>query len=111
MAEFYSLDVEATAAELKADKLNGLTSTEAQRRLTEHGRNVLPTGEDTSVWKILLSQFTDIMVIVLIAAAVISIFLNEVEDSLVILVIVVLNALLGTYQEYRAEQALSLIHI
>ncbi|MBP6298056.1 MAG: HAD-IC family P-type ATPase, partial [Anaerolineae bacterium] len=107
MAEFYSLDVEATAAELKADKLNGLTSTEAQRRLTEHGRNVLPTGEDTSVWKILLSQFTDIMVIVLIAAAVISIFLNEVEDSLVILVIVVLNALLGTYQEYRAEQALA----
>lgn len=107
MSEYYNQTVEQVAADLKADPVNGLSSAEAQRRLAEYGRNVLPTGEGTSVWKILLSQFAEMMVLVLIGAAVISVFLNEVEDALVILVIVVLNAALGTYQEYRAEQALA----
>src|SRR5690606_14413564 len=80
---------------------------EAQRRLAEGGRNVLPVGEEASLLKILISQFADVMVLMLLAAVAVSVFLREYSDAIVILVIVVLNAALGTYQEYRAEQALA----
>lgn len=107
MPDFYQLDIPQTAAELKTDAQNGLTSAEANARLAKYGRNLLPSGEGSSVWKILLEQFKNIMVIILIIAAVVSVLLNDVEDAIVILVIVVLNAALGTYQEFRAEQALA----
>lgn len=107
MPEFYQLDITQAATELKTDPQHGLTTTEAAARLAKYGRNILPTGEGSSVWKILLEQFKNIMVIILILAAVVSVLLNDVEDAVVILVIVVLNAALGTYQEFRAEQALA----
>ncbi len=107
MPAFHQLSVTQTANELGVDVGAGLSTAEAQRRLEKYGRNLLPTGEGSSVWQILFSQFTDLLVLVLIGAAVISGLMGEVEDALVIMVIVVLNALLGTYQEYRAEQALA----
>lgn len=107
MAQYHNLDIAQTAAELKTDISTGLTAAEAQRRLAEGGRNVLPTGEETSLLKILISQFADVMVLMLLAAVAVSVFLREYSDAIVILVIVVLNAALGTYQEYRAEQALA----
>lgn len=107
MPDFYRLDVAQTASSLGTDPDRGLTQTEATARLIRYGRNVLPMGEHASVWKILLEQFKNVMVIILILAAVVSVLLNDVEDAIVILVIVVLNAGLGTYQEFRAEQALA----
>jgi Ca2+-transporting ATPase len=107
MAEFYQLEIDQAVAELKSDAARGLTSDEASRRLSEHGKNVLPTGEGTTLLQVIISQFTNIMVIILIVAAVISFFLGDVKDVVVILVIVLLNAALGTYQEYQAEQALA----
>ena len=107
MAQYHNLDIAQTAAELKTDINTGLTAAEAQRRLAEGGRNVLPLGEETSLLKILISQFADVMVLMLLAAVAVSVFLREYSDAIVILVIVVLNAALGTYQEYRAEQALA----
>ena len=107
MPDFYQLDIAQAAAELKTDPQNGLTSAEVQARLATYGRNVLPVGEGSSVWKILFEQFKNIMVIVLIIAAGVSVALNDVEDAIVILVIVLLNAALGTYQEFQAEQALA----
>lgn len=107
MAQYHNLDITQTAAELKTDINIGLTPSEVQRRLSESGRNVLPTGEVTSLLKILVSQFADVMVLMLLAAVAVSVFLREYSDAVVILVIVVLNAALGTYQEYRAEQALA----
>jgi P-type Ca2+ transporter type 2C len=107
MAEFYRLDVNEALAETKTNAERGLSTSEAEARLREYGKNALPKGEGNTLLKLILSQFTNIMVIILIVAAVISYFLGDVKDVIVILVIVVLNAALGTYQEYRAEQALA----
>ena len=69
--------------------------------------NVLPSDDGVNWFRLIFSQFTDVMVIVLIVAAAISALLGEATDVIVILAIVALNALLGIYQEYQAEQALA----
>lgn len=107
MPDFYRLDVPQTLTELETNGDTGLTAAEVARRQAQHGKNMLPVGEGTSLPKLFLSQFTDLMVLILIAAAIISAFLGDVKDVIVIMAIVILNALLGTYQEYRAEQALA----
>ncbi len=107
MAEYYQLEIDAAVAELKSDAEEGLTDQEAARRLAEDGPNKLPTGESISLLQVIISQFTNIMMVILLAAAAISYFLGDIKDVVVILVIVVLNAALGTYQEYQAEQALA----
>lgn len=85
----------------------GLTSAEAERRLKEHGPNALVETPPPSFLKMLLDQFNNFVVIMLIVAALISAFLGEFIDSAAILAIVVLNATLGVIQERRAEQALA----
>ncbi|MFN8531087.1 MAG: cation-translocating P-type ATPase, partial [Anaerolineae bacterium] len=106
MPDFYRLDVQESLRTLNTT-LHGLSNAEAASRQTEHGKNELPSGEKVSLINLVIGQFKNVMVIVLLIAAVISLFLGDVKDVLVILVIVVLNAALGTYQEYRAEQALA----
>jgi Ca2+-transporting ATPase len=107
MAEFYQLETAQAIAELKSNAESGLSAQEALNRQAELGKNVLPTGEGTSLIRLIISQFTNIMVMILIAAAVISWVLGDIEDVIAIMVIVVLNAALGTFQEHRAEQALA----
>lgn len=107
MPDFYRLSVAETLAELQTDPKQGLDNKEAAKRQEQYGKNVLPTESGTSLFKLILSQFTDLMVMILIVSAIISFFLGDVKDVVVIMVIVILNALLGTYQEYRAEQALA----
>lgn len=106
MPDFYRLGIDETLAQLKSDS-EGLSEAEATQRQATYGKNVLPTESGTPWYKILLSQFTDLMVIILVAAAVISAFLGDTRDVVVILAIVILNAILGTYQEYQAEKALA----
>ncbi len=105
MPDFYRLDVDASLTELKTDAAAGLSSEEAARRRDQYGANALPRGERVNLLQLLLNQFKSILVIVLIAAALISLLLGDVKDVIVILAIVVANAALGTYQEYQAEQA------
>ncbi|MBL8133004.1 MAG: cation-translocating P-type ATPase [Anaerolineae bacterium] len=107
MSEYHRLDVESALRELKTDSRSGLSADDAVKRREEYGLNTLPAGEKTSVLALILSQFKNIMVIILIIAAVISLVLGDVKDVLVILAIVVANAILGAYQEFRAEQALA----
>ncbi len=107
MTEFFRLEPSAVLTELRVNPRTGLDASEIEARRAQAGPNALPTDGGHSLARVILSQFTNIMVLVLIAAAVISVFVGDAEDALVILVIVVLNAALGTYQEYRAEQALS----
>ncbi len=85
----------------------GLTGAEAASRLARHGPNAIQEGEKRSPWRMLLDQFTDFMIIVLLAAAVISGFIGEVIDTVAILVIVLMNGTIGFIQEYRAERAMA----
>ena len=83
------------------------SSEEAQRRLAEYGPNELAEAGVKSPWRILAEQFTSLLIIILIIAAVVSAFLGDYEDAIVIMAIVVLNGALGFRQEYKAEKTMS----
>ena len=85
----------------------GLHAEEAQRRNTTHGANELAASQDRPWWRLLADQFKDFMVLVLLGAAVISGVIGDLTDTLVILVIVVLNAIIGFVQAWRADQAMA----
>ena len=119
MTEFYRLDAAESLRELRSDAA-GLADDEARRRLAEHGPNVLEDRGVKSPWTILREQMSELMVIILIIASVISAALgivglaqghaesmSEIYDAIAIAVIVVLNAILGVSQEYRAERAMA----
>jgi Ca2+-transporting ATPase len=91
---------------LDSDRQNGLTLDEAARRLQEHGSNELAEKRGESPLKLLLNQFKDFMVLVLLGATVISGLLGEMLDALTIVAIILINGVLGFYQEYRAERSL-----
>ena len=107
MTDFYKLSVDETLAALQTDGERGLSSDEVRRRQAQYGKNVLPTEEGAHWLKLVLSQFTELMVIILLVAAAISALLGDTKDVVVILAIVILNAILGAYQEYQAEKALA----
>ncbi|MGE5571939.1 MAG: cation-translocating P-type ATPase [Bacteroidota bacterium] len=103
---WHSLGPSAVASILKTSLATGLSSREAERRLDREGPNEIRQVNKASALKMLLDQFSDFMVLVLIAAAGVSIALGEMGDALAILAIVTLNAVLGFVQEYRAERSL-----
>jgi Ca2+-transporting ATPase len=86
---------------------SGLTNAEAQRRLAEYGPNIIPSAKRLSWLFILVNQFTDFMIVVLLVAALISGFIGEAIDTIAIVVILILNAGLGAIQEIRAQHALA----
>lgn len=91
---------------LNSNLKQGLEANEATKRRGEYGPNQLQEPPPRSLIQMIYSQIKEVLVLILIAAAIISAALGEIEDSGVILVIVVLNAALGAFQESRAEQAL-----
>ena len=107
MQEWHRMDYHAAAAQLDTEIKTGLDPAEAEQRLQTHGPNELVDRGLKSPWKILWEQVTEVMVLILIIAAGISFFLGENLDAIVILVIVILNAILGFTQEYKAEQAMA----
>ena len=92
---------------LKTDISRGLSKAEAERRLAEVGPNRLTEKEPPSAFILLLEQFNNFIVWVLIAASLISGFLGEWEDAVAIIAIVILNAVLGFIQESRAQKSLA----
>ncbi|MBQ9979774.1 MAG: cation-translocating P-type ATPase [Oscillospiraceae bacterium] len=84
----------------------GLTSAEAKARLEKHGPNELISGKRKSVARIFLEQFADFLVIILIIAAVVSAIVGDVESTIVILAVLVMNAILGTVQTVKASASL-----
>lgn len=87
-------------------KAYGLSDEEAERRLEVQGRNVLKAGKRYSWLKTFISQFTDLMIIILVASSIISFIVRENSEGIAILVIVILNGLLGFFQEIRTEKAI-----
>lgn len=102
--------VEEVFDELNASP-HSISSEEAGRRLAEVGRNELTTKRQKTPFELLLDQFKDFMIIVLIAAAIVSSLIGEVADAAAILVILVLNAFIGFVQEYRAERAIEALRM
>lgn len=95
----------AVLAALKAKK-EGLTEKEVRVRLDSYGYNALPKRKRISAWNLFFGQFTNALVLILIGAAVISFFVGEQLDAVLILLIVLFNAIFGFFQEYHAERAL-----
>jgi P-type Ca2+ transporter type 2C len=104
---WHRMAIESLALELKSDPNAGLSAEEAGRRLSDYGPNVIQEYQRRSPWRMLLDQFTDFMIVVLIAAAVVSGLIGDPPDAIAIMVIVLLNGMIGFIQEYRAEQAVA----
>jgi len=102
---WHDRELKAVADELAVDLTQGLNSAEVLRRLQRDGRNELRKGKAVSPLAIFLRQFASLVIWVLIGAAAISVYLGEKADGIAIIAIVVLNALIGFIQEFRAEKA------
>jgi len=110
----FSVSKESVVDELKTDIKSGLSNAEAQSRLQKYGPNSLGEEKKTPLWKRFLGQFADAMVLILIGAAVLSAIMAVREggfegwiDVIVILSIVIINAILGVYQEGKADEAIA----
>lgn len=104
--KWHALSEKEVADLLKTDLAEGLGEEEAERRLVQYGRNVLVQKKKKTVFSLFLEQFQDFLVLILLGAAVLSFLLGETTDSLVIVAILIVNALLGVFQEHRASRAL-----
>jgi len=89
-----------------SSEINGLGEGEAQKRLAQYGPNEIARKREISLARIFLSQFNSFIVYILVAAVIISLILHEYIDSAVIIAILIVNAVLGFFQEYRAEKAI-----
>jgi len=104
---WHTLTIESSLQELNVEPDTGLPDQEVRSRQEKYGLNELVERGVKSPWHILLDQFRETMVVVLLVAAVVSGVLGDLNDLVAILAIVVLNAALGFFQEYRAEQAMA----
>ena len=105
--KWYQLEIAALLAEFGSDPHQGLTSAQVAANRLKFGQNQLVEPPGKTVLTMLLEQFKEFLVLLLFGAAVVSGFLGEWLDLIVILTIVVLNACLGVFQEYKAEQSLA----
>ncbi|MCA9136850.1 MAG: cation-translocating P-type ATPase [Planctomycetales bacterium] len=107
MTDWHRKTARDTAELLDSNLAEGLKQAQAADRLLRHGPNELIETGGRGPWRILVEQISGAMVLMLIGAAIISAFLHEYTDSIVILAIVFLNAILGFAQDYRAEKAMT----
>jgi P-type Ca2+ transporter type 2C len=105
MPNWHEMTIDATIDHVKSSR-QGLSAEEVRSRLAAHGPNVLAEGRRRSPWRMFVDQFTDAMILVLLVAAVIAGLLGEATDTIAIIAIVMLNAVIGFAQEYRAERAM-----
>ncbi len=102
---WHNLDISDVLASLSSGR-NGISNEEARHRLTQFGPNELAEKERVSPWAILLEQFKNFLIIILLVAVALSAITGEIADAIVILIIVLFAAGLGFIQEYRAERAM-----
>jgi Ca2+-transporting ATPase len=102
---WHAMDSETVMAALETTKA-GLTAVEAARRLAEHGPNQLQSSSQVPAWSLLLQQFKNVLIVILLISILLSAFLGHEYEALAIAVIVLFAVLLGFIQEYRAGQAI-----
>lgn len=102
---FYNQSESAVLSELKGS-IEGLTEAEAKERLEKNGLNELIEKKKVPLWLLFLNQFKDFIVLILATAAIISGILGELTDTIIILIIILLNAIVGFVQEYKAEKVM-----
>ena len=105
MKEWYQQTKEELLEHFRVTE-HGLTGEEAGQRLAENGENVLKEGKRKSILQVFFEQFCDLLVVILIIAALISMVSGNVESTIVIIAVIVLNAILGTVQHAKAEKSL-----
>lgn len=92
--------------ELNSNDINGLSSIEAKQRLETNGENKLSGKKKKSIISLFFAQINDVMIYILLGAAIISAIIGEVSDAIIILIVILINALIGLIQESKAEKAL-----
>ncbi|MEA4825631.1 MAG: HAD-IC family P-type ATPase, partial [Clostridium sp.] len=102
----YSKKIEEILDNFNTDPNNGLTSEEVQNRREKYGLNKLITQKKQTLLQMLISQINDILIYILIGAAIISAIVGEISDSIIIAIIIILNAVIGVIQESKAEKSL-----
>ena len=105
MKAYYNETVETVRRDLNGEQ-DFLTNEEVKRRQEKFGFNELAEGKKKSGLQIFLEQYKDFLVLILIVSAVVSLFLGETESAAVILVVITMNAILGTVQTIKAENSL-----
>ena len=103
----HALPAELVASRLDVRPAFGLTSAQATQRNAEYGPNRLPEAQMRSAWVVFFGQFKSILILILIGAALLAALIGNVKDAVVILAVVVINAVVGFYQEYRAERSVA----
>lgn len=104
---WYKLSKEDVLKELQVDPEKGLTQVEVEQRLKKYGKNKIPEKKSKNFLEIFFNQFKEFLIIVLLIATLISFLLGEVKDAVAILLIVIINSLLGSFQEFKAEKTLA----
>ena len=103
---WYTCSKEEVLEKLQVDQYTGLTSSEAKKRLEQYGPNKLREQKKKTILQMFASQLTDWLIYVLFAAVVITVFMGEYIDSIIILLVIVLNAVMGVVQEVKAGNAI-----
>ena len=106
MSQWYQLSTDDVLRQLGSDANHGLSVAESRRRSLEYGPNELQAGHRVTPWTILLEQFKNVLIIILLVAVTLSAFLGHAIEAGAIAIIVLFAVLLGFYQEYRAERAI-----
>jgi len=104
---WHTLSAAPVLAALQVDTTTGLTQAEAQRRLTQYGPNVLPEAPPRPAWRTFVRQFKSPLIYILFVAALLAVSLGHHGDAGVILAVVLVNALIGSFQEGRAERSMA----
>src|SRR5690606_21972528 len=103
---WFNKSTEQVLSELNVNLEQGLSSEEVAKRLEQYGYNRLPEQKRKSILSMFLAQLQDTMIYILLAATVLSAFMGDYAEAVIIIVVVLLNAVIGVFQENKAEQAM-----
>lgn len=102
---YYDMNTQEVLSQLDTS-MNGLTGGEAESRLSRYGKNEITEQKKKGVLRVFAEQFADLLVIILIISALVSVFTDNIESAIVIICVITMNAVLGTVQHFKAEKSL-----